>query len=127
MLSQILHLWKHRLLQASLQYVAGHQDREKSFHELPLDAQLNVEADALATAAYNTSACPPRHLFPACGAQLILHSNSIQAHYKTEILRAEYLPAILSYYKERRNWSTAIMDLMNWKSLFAALWRSYSN
>jgi hypothetical protein len=81
----------------SVQRVKGHQDKEAPVATLPLPAQLNCEADALATAALIAIAAPiPQSLvFPSAVCQLDLAdatvSRKAQASLRFSALEPEML------------------------------------
>ena len=72
----------------SLVYVKGHQDSRRPVDQLPLMAQLNVEADALATLYQNQFGSHRTHaiMSPGAGAHLVSSSGTITAKFKEVIL-----------------------------------------
>ena len=53
-LTKMIHvLHREHGLPSNFCHVKGHQDRDKAYSALDLNAQLNVEADRLADAFYN--------------------------------------------------------------------------
>ena len=79
-------------------HVKGHQDDKVPYEQLPLPAQLNVDADALASSHVSSSDQPFSQLsplFPHTRAQLDMASSTIHSHYRQNLHTAYSLP---SYY-----------------------------
>ena len=77
----IYHTHREHNIKGSFSHVYGHQDNNTEFDKLPLDAQLNVEADALAEDYYldNIQSNPETHILPAYPAMLILNGMGGQS------------------------------------------------
>ena len=92
-----------------LHHVHGHQDDECSFEDLPLPAQLNVEADHLAGQVHHTS--PPSNLlqviqFPCNKAQLNIAGNTCTGKYPSAIRFARHAPSLEEYIQHRHQISS---------------------
>jgi hypothetical protein len=66
-----------------LKYVKGHQDAKKAYRTLPLMAQLNVDADGLATQYQEESGTPRPHVLmsPNAGVHLVTQDETLTAKY----------------------------------------------
>jgi hypothetical protein len=69
---QIYRTTKSYGIQATYRWVKGHQDKETAYVDLPLEAQLNVDADKFAGEfqAENRKFRPMVFLLPSCDAML---------------------------------------------------------
>jgi exonuclease III len=107
----------------TFKWVKGHQDRERSYDQLSLDAQLNVDADRLAGDYQQRKGAPhpevPR--FPHNPAQLVLSGQTITAGYKGRIRYAASSPALLQTIKERYNWDDQVIQMIDWPAHSSAI------
>ena len=91
-LTKIIHiLHRDHALPPSFCHVRGHQDRDKAYAKLNLNAQLNVEANRLANAFYNHPAANFEAQvlpIPSCPAQLIIAGIDVTSNYRTLLTRA---------------------------------------
>jgi hypothetical protein len=98
-----------------LKHVKGHQDQHTQYTDLPLDAQLNVDADAEAR-AYQCMHPAQRPLIPR------LPSNSVQLHIKGKVIcarlkqRIRAVPAYLEYVAKRFQWDPAVASTVDWQA-----------
>ena len=102
----------------SVIYVKGHQDSRRPVDQLPLMAQLYVEADALAT-LYQTqygSHRPQVLMSPGAGAHLVSSSGAITDKFKEVILERSTSPELRKYIQEKNAWPEATMEMINWLS-----------
>lgn len=78
-LNEIYHTVRDTWGTTTIAHIKGHQDRDKPLNELPLLAQLNIEADHLATAHQRTCSEPsPRaYLLPHTGVHLHLPTGTV--------------------------------------------------
>ena len=100
-------------------HVKGHQDSQRAFDQLPLMAQLNVEADALATTLYQTqfgSHRPQVLMCPGSGVHLATSSGTITARYREAVLEKSTSPALHQYIREKNDWRSATMEMINWSA-----------
>ena len=101
-----------------LQHVRGHQDRTTAYDCLSLLAQLNVDADTMAT-RYQCEYGSPRpivFLTRTAGVHLVTPKGTITAHYDTAIRHQATYPALYKYLQERHGWTTRVMSTINWKA-----------
>ena len=112
-------------LKAIFRHVKGHQDDKCEYKDLSLESQLNVDADALAAAAYSKSPQSTYRtmLLPSCPASLSIRDISITNDYNTQLVRAFTEPAYIGYLQDRFHWSNHTTELIAWKSLSCALRR----
>jgi hypothetical protein len=107
----------------TLVHVRGHQDKKTAYHRLPLLAQLNVDADALAGQYQRDLGAfrPDVLLTTWAGCHLQTPDGTICAHYDRAVRhRATHAP-LWKYIKERHKWSDTIMKQINWKAHGACL------
>ena len=127
------YLWRLILrklhIKGRFSHVYGHQDNDTDFEKLPLDAQLNVEADALAEDYYSDTvqSKPVTHVLPACPAMLVLNGITVSNNYKKHLIRAYTEPMYISYLRDKFNWSDALIQLIAWKSLSCGIRRVQRN
>ena len=101
----------------SVVYVKAHQDDQRPVEHLPLMAQLNVEADPLATSyqqQYGTH-CPQVLMSPGVGVHLVSASGTITAkQYKAVILERATSSDLRQYVQEKNKWSESTFEMVNW-------------
>jgi hypothetical protein len=81
-------------------HVLGHQDKTRHYTQLPLTAQLNVDADEAAGAFHWSHAATIQTdvaLFPTTKAHLRIGDTTITGHYKHHIRRAASKTAMPDY------------------------------
>jgi len=118
----ILH--RDHALPSSFCHVKGHQDCDKAYSDLDLNAQLNVEADRLVDAFYNHPAAnlDARVLpIPSCPAQLVIAGIDVTSNYRTLLTRAFTEPRYLKYLQRRIDWDDTVVDTIDWKALSISL------
>jgi hypothetical protein len=114
-LIEIQHALSH-LPEITLQFVKGHQDRKIRFERLPLMAQLNVEADDMASVYQNTFGGdrPFVMLSPRTRAHLVTIQGTITSRYPAAIRKAYSGPALQLYIQKRHGWSDSTFQSINW-------------
>jgi hypothetical protein len=102
----------------SVVYVKAHQDDQRPVEQLPLMAQLNVEADALATQyqQQHGNHRPQVFMTPSTGAHLVSASGTITSKYKETVLEKSTAPALRQYIQEKNSWTPSTMDMVNWSA-----------
>ena len=103
-------------------HVKGHQDDHLPYDQLPLEAQLNVDADAAAT-EYQTLHGAHRPVVPPItgnGAHLLLLGKTVTHHYVREIRHAYAHPLLKAYIGIRNQWPPPLLSKIDWESLGAA-------
>jgi hypothetical protein len=99
----------------SFTHVKGHQDDHVAYADLPLDAQLNVEADALA-GEFQTK-FPSEHLqaplLPSTGVHLMIGQSTVTGHYPSRIREAAASPELIGYLRRRNHWTKHDWDTID--------------
>ncbi len=110
-------------------WVKGHQDNNKTKAELPLEAQLNIEADELAGEFQTSEGMfrPIVHLLPSCPAMLAIRGISVTSNYRKQLIRAYVEPEYIQYLQYRFEWSNDTIGIIAWKSLSLAIQRIQRN
>eukprot|EP00980_Cylindrotheca_fusiformis_P031347 scaffold26211_cov176-Cylindrotheca_fusiformis.AAC.1 len=108
---------------AAFTHVKGHQDVSKiPFDELPLMAQLNIEADDLAGAFRRRTSNAVHPLVPLLNhSRCLVHLNSdetLTRAYVSSLRTHAATPALRAYMLKRFRWSLATYHLVDW-TLFA--------
>ena len=120
----------HFLLQAfpqlpTISHVKGHQDDDTDYEDLSLPAQLNCDADVLATAElrdYPTT-CTHVPLLPPAQTQLSIGGITVSRKLAPTIRRQNGLRLLKKYMHERFDWSNNILESVNWDA-FSRAFRS---
>ena len=96
-------------------HVKGHQDKFTQYHQLPREAQLNVDADAEATAALNNHSKTERYNAPPdAKTTLYIDGQPITSKEATTI-STMYLSKILQTHMiKRENWQDDVPDTICW-------------
>ncbi|KAL7565834.1 hypothetical protein ACA910_007394 [Epithemia clementina (nom. ined.)] len=107
-----------------LNHVRGHQDRATPVHLLSLPAQLNVEADGLASSAQSLSSLEQTTRAPLItGTTVQLHSLSgtITSRFRQFIRRESSRLASRAYLCHANHWHSVVFDTIDWVSHGRAL------
>ena len=101
-----------------LRHVRGHQDRTTDYDRLSLLAQLNVDADAMATEYQcDHGASRPLALLTAtAGVHLVSPKGSITSKYETAIRYQATYPDLFEHLRKRNGWSVQTANNINWKA-----------
>lgn len=70
-------------------YVYGHQDNNDDYMKVPLDTQLNIEANALAELYYTSGgkqSTAIAHILPSSPAMLTINGITTSNNYKTQLI-----------------------------------------
>ena len=98
-------------------HVKGHQDNHADLADLDLPTLMNIEADALATAALKAGTSQPTIPFdPASGAMLSINGRAITRHIEATLHRHEHTEPIQVYYCARFNWTNDTLHSIDWDS-----------
>jgi hypothetical protein len=116
-------------IKATFYWVKGHQDNNKTYAELPLEAQLNIDADELAGEFQDEYGKfrPIVHLLPSCPAMLAIRGISITSNYRKQLIRAYVEPQYIQYLQYKFQWSNETIEVIAWKSLALAIKRINRN
>lgn len=109
--------------QIKLQYVRGHQDRTKRYTRLPLLAQLNVDADAMATRYQRDHGAVRQFvlLTQTAGVHLVSPNGTHTSTYEAVIRHQATHSGLLKYIQERNGWSDWVVKSVNWEAHGASL------
>ena len=116
---------KKKLPQIRLEYVKGHQDRNKPFASLPLLAQLNVEADKMAGKYHELNQPQVKHVIMSPRARVHVESEkgTVTSNYE-EVIRQEVgTPPSMTWMRERNSWEQETANQINWSAHGKALKR----
>jgi hypothetical protein len=108
-----------------LLHVKGHQDSHTAYSSLPLEAQLNVDADAEA-GYYQCSHHEQRPLIPRLPSnrvQLHITGKVISSKYKKRIREAFTVPPYLRYIQDRFQWTDESTQSIDWAAYTQAVGR----
>ena len=102
----------------NLQHVYGHQDSNLDYADLPLDAQMNIEADALATMELTKFSTPMYSVpfNPESRVMLSLSGITVTRRIKQTICTTARLPELISYYKDRLHWDQRTYHAVDWET-----------
>jgi hypothetical protein len=108
-------------------HIKGHQDDHHNYADLPLKAQLNIDADRLAS-IYINDHHQNQHTtvtrLPSNTAQLQLPQGTITHHLKREILLARTGPALLTHIQQKYHWTDDTTQAIDWTN-HRQVFRSY--
>ena len=98
-------------------HVKGHQDDTKQYHELSLEAQLNVDADKLASEFSYKPRDDPGRVPLTKGSKILLHSKdgTITSNYRKNIRKLASYPIMKKHICKKENWSDQEFDMIDWK------------
>jgi hypothetical protein len=97
-------------------HVKSHQDDATEVHLLPWEAQLNVQADALATDYLDNYADPSKLVpfIPASHASLIIDGETITRRFATRLRQAASSPRLCQRLMTRNAWTPNTFRSINW-------------
>jgi hypothetical protein len=123
-LAQSYLLLQEYLVTPKILHVKGHQDDKTPYRNLPLPAQLNCDADSLATTELRSlpNLIKRVPLFPSAKVQLLISDQSVTRNIPGAIRRSYGYHRLLTYCK-RFQWTQSSVDSINWDG-FAAAFRS---
>ena len=112
-------------IKATFYWVKGHQDKNNTYLELPLEAQLNVDADELAGEYQEEHGKfrPLVHVLPSCPAMLAIRGISITSNYRKQLIRAYVEPQYIQHLQYKFQWSDSTTEVIAWKCLSLAIQR----
>lgn len=119
LIEEIYQLTTQLPLQAHYTHVKGHQDRHAPVAELPLLAQLNVEADLLAGSflARSPASYQLAPLLSSTQAHLDIGGITCTSHIRMAIRIASSIPLYHEYLKFKYDWSDAVFQMLDWPLL----------
>jgi hypothetical protein len=128
-LSVILDLIPQLPVNPSVKHVKGHQDEEATVASLPLPAQLNCEADALATAALLAIAAsiPLSLMFPSAVCQLDVNEETVSRKIQASLRFSAMSPDMIQYLKDRNDWDDATYASVSWSAFSSARFSTFNS
>jgi hypothetical protein len=102
----------------TLEYVKGHQDDHTDYSRLSLMAQLNVDADSLATGyQQEVGRMFPQVLMSAnAGAYLVVDEGTVTNKMVQTVCYLATGPSLRNYIMKKNNWDETVMRCINWKA-----------
>jgi len=121
--NEINHTLQEMTFPVFVEWIKGHQDDKKPYHELTLLAQLNVDADRAAGEFQDQHGHPrPQAIrFPHNPAQLTISNGTITHAYKSRLRDSVSEKPLRDHIKERTKWSDSTMSTVDWKAHGRAL------
>jgi hypothetical protein len=110
-----------------IQHIKSHQDNDKPYEELPLPAQLNVDADNLAEQFLRDHPdLDYKHvpLLPTSGVQLDLPKGTITSQLKRVIQQTRPGYDLEDHLCKKHGWDQETLQSINWESHCRALKRN---
>jgi hypothetical protein len=126
-LNESRHSLQDLSFRPTFQHIKGHH-HNTPYHNLPLLAQLNVDADTAAGNFQLQHGCHRPHvpLLPHAGAQLQIDDATITYKYKSFIRNAAHRPPLLQYIQQRNQWTPAIViQYIDWDAHGLAIRRLF--
>ncbi len=115
--STIVDSYKQLGIPFTLVHVKSHQDDDGPVTGLTMEAQLNVQADALATEALKDAPTYPKvSLFPTAQCQLIVNGNSVTRKIPQMIRYQAGVGEIQKYLLERNQWNIETFNKIDWEA-----------
>ena len=118
-ISEILHVLSNISCKINFEWVAGHQDASTPRNQLPLQAQLNCEADDQASTYHGSRiAFSSQHVTPLSQTpcQFLIRNQSITNKIKQRIREAITLPSLLAYQTTKFNWHANTIQYISLES-----------
>jgi hypothetical protein len=121
-LSVILEYIPQLPVRPSVQHVKGHQDGDSPLVTLSLAAQLNCEADALATIALLVIAypIPLSPVLPSAEYQLDVADTTVTRKVQASLRFSATEPAMPQYLLDRNNWDRETYESISWPAFSSA-------
>ncbi len=123
--NQIFRLLQEYTATPEINHVKGHQDNKIPYVSLPLPAQLNVDADSLATKELHDRPNLIHHvpLFPDSKVQLLLSGTSVTRNLSGAIRKHQGYRNLVPYMLEQYGWTDDVIASVDWDG-FAAAYKS---
>jgi hypothetical protein len=115
-----------KLPKVKLRHVKAHQDKQRSYQQLDLLGQLNVDADAQA-GTYNLEFGARRPfvlMSPLARAHLRLPDGTVTGKYSTVLLHEASAKPLLNYIREKNAWNESTLQSINWEAHATAINRT---
>ena len=117
-IDEIVSTISHLPIKFELEWIKGHQDAHTPYHQLPLAAQLNCDADAEAAAYIASEADMPLIVppLPSTPGQLVIDQRSITSHIKRRVHEAAALPPLREYLEKTFQWDHNVYNGIDWEN-----------
>lgn len=112
--------------QPNIQHIKGHQDDHQEYDQMPLGAQLNVDADHLASAFLRDNPDLQYHeciLLPTSNCQLHLKEGTVTFNLKRELRLARTTKPMQEHLCKRNQWTETVFRTVDWTAHGRALGR----
>ena len=125
---EIATTWRALHAHIVFEWVKGHQDLTRHIHSLPLEGQLNCEADREASRVNRYDAVTHALVtpLPSSPCQFIVRHKSITNNFKQKIYQSITIPALETYLRQKYAWDQPTHDDIDWV-LFAHIIKKYQN
>jgi len=110
-------LSNHMFNNVTFHWIAAHEDYKRDYKILSLPAQLNVDADALASRIQRypkTERYWKVPLSPSCTTHLDINQKTITSGYKSKIRRTRSYEPLYSYITDKDKWASNVMETIDW-------------
>lgn len=99
-----------------LEWVKGHQDSHTPYPRLPLEAQMNCQADKLAEDYHQQpfGTQVPMANLPHSPCRIYIQSQSITRALKRRVYEAATVPIYHQYICKRFGWQASVIDTIDW-------------
>jgi hypothetical protein len=126
-INQIFRLLQEYTTTPEINHVKGHQDNKIPYVSLPLPAQLNSDANSLATKELHDRPNLIHHvpLFPDSKVQLLLSGTSVTRNLAGAIRKHQGYHNLVPYMLERYGWTDDVMAFVDWDGFTAAYKSSF--
>ena len=124
-INQIFPLLQEYTATPEINHVKGHQDNKIPYVSLPLPAQLNIDANSLATKELCDRLNLIHHvpLFPDGKVQLLLSGTSVTRNLSGAICKHKGYRNLVPYMLKRYGWTADVTASVDWDG-FAAAYKS---
>jgi exonuclease III len=114
----VYHLMQHFPQLPELNHVYGHQDLDIDYADLPLDAQMNTQADALATMELDefSTLLHSVPFDPESRVMLSIDGTTVTRRLETTMRTKASLPGLITYYQERLHWDEQTFHAVDWET-----------
>jgi hypothetical protein len=119
---QIIATIKELDIDIHTKHVKGHQDDDKTYDQLSYEAQLNIQADRLATQAWQTYFCAHPHVhYPDSRCTLYINNAAVNRAYRSYMRRAYSSHDAREYLMDKYKWDVETCEGIDWYSHGTAL------
>jgi hypothetical protein len=114
---EIIKTIKELDIELETQWVKGHQDDHRDHTQLSYESQLNIQADILATSAWQEYACHLPHVhYPASQCTLYINGEAVNRAYRSYMRRAYASHDAREYLMTKYKWDFETCEGIDWYS-----------